>query len=98
MVLLATSFPSAFFSTTTSSDGTHRSDWNDGEEYNDPAGSVLGAVRDAIEDGPVGQVLGAVRGATRTGDNSFMMVSAICFLAAMAVLIGWITAFVKRSR
>jgi len=100
--------------TTTSSDGSHRSDWNDGEEYNDPAGSVLGAVRDAIEDGPVGQVLGAardlvedspvgqvlgaVRGATRTGDNSFMMVSGLCFLAAMAVLVGWITTFIKRSR
>ena len=100
--------------TTTSSDGTHRSDWNDGEEYNDPAGSVLGAVRDAIEDGPVGQVLGAardlvedspvgqvlgaVRGATRTGDNSFMMVSGLCFLVAMAVLAGWVKAYIKRTR
>ena len=101
-------------SSSTSSDGVHRSDWNDSEEYNDPSGSVLGAVRDAIEDGPVGQVLGAardlvedspvgqvlgaVRGATRTGDNSFMMVSGLCFLAAMAVLVGWITTFIKRSR
>lgn len=100
--------------TTTSSDGTHRSDWNDGEEYNDPAGSVLGAVRDAIEDGPVGQVLGAardlvedspvgqvlgaVRGATRTGDNSFMMVSGLCFIVAMAVLAGWVKAYIKRTR
>ena len=101
-------------SSSTSSDGVHRSDWNDSEEYNDPSGSVLGAVRDAIEDGPVGQVLGAardlvedspvgqvlgaVRGATRTGDNSFMMISGLCFLAAMAVLVGWITTFIKRSR
>ena len=101
-------------SSSTSGGGSHRSDWNDGEEYNDPAGSVLGAVRDAIEDGPVGQVLGAardlvedspvgqvlgaVRGATRTGDNSFMMISGLCFLAAMAVLVGWITTFIKRSR
>ncbi|WP_049962354.1 Spy0128 family protein [Oribacterium sp. FC2011] len=63
-----------------------------------PVGQVLGAARDLVEDGPIGQVLGAVRGATRTGDNSFMMVSGLCFLAALAVLLGWIKAFLKRSR
>ena len=63
-----------------------------------PVGQVLGAARDLVEDGPIGQVLGAVRGATRTGDNSFMMVSGLCFLAALAVLLGWIKTFLKRSR
>jgi len=83
------------------------------EETTDPGGSVLGAVRDAIENGPVGQVLGAardkieespigqvlgaVRGATRTGDNSFMMISAICFITSLAVLIGWGMAFKRRE-
>lgn len=61
-----------------------------------PVGQVLGAARDKIEESPVGQVLGAVRGATRTGDNSFMMISALCFFAAIAVLTGWIMTFLKR--
>ena len=63
---------------------------------NSPVGQVLGAARDKIEESPVGQVLGAVRGATRTGDNSFMMISALCFFAAIAVLTGWIMTFLKR--
>ncbi|MBR1856394.1 MAG: hypothetical protein IJ803_04905 [Oribacterium sp.] len=61
-----------------------------------PVGQVLGAARDKIEESPVGQVLGAVRGATRTGDNSFMMISGLCFLTAIAVLTGWIMTFLKR--
>ena len=63
---------------------------------NSPVGQVLGAARDKIEESPVGQVLGAVRGATRTGDNSFMMISGLCFLTAIAVLTGWIMTFLKR--
>ncbi len=66
-----------------------------GAERETPVGQVLGAAREAIENSPVGQVLGATRGAVRTGDNSFMMVSAICFFTAIAVLIGWCRAFMK---
>ncbi|SFG08027.1 hypothetical protein [Oribacterium sp. WCC10] len=61
-----------------------------------PAGQVLGAARDAVENSPVGRVLGAARGAVKTGDNSFMMVSALCCITAVAVFAGWIMAFVKR--
>ena len=63
---------------------------------NSPVGQVLGAARDKIGESPVGQVLGAVRGATRTGDNSIMMISALCFLTAIAVMIGWVMAFMRR--
>ena len=49
-----------------------------------------------INNSPVGEVLGAARGAVQTGDNSFMMVSALCFLAAIAVLAGWTRAFIRR--
>ncbi len=68
-----------------------------GENRESPVGQVLGAAREAIENSPVGRVLGATRGAVRTGDNSLMMVSAICFLAAIAVLIGWFRAFIKHN-
>ena len=92
--------------------GSGGSDTDDKEYWDPVEGSVLGAVRDAIEDSPVGQVLGAardkigespvgqvlgaVRGATRTGDNSFMMISALCFLTAIVVMIGWVMAFMRR--
>ena len=92
--------------------GSGGSDTDDKEYWDSDDGSVLGAVRDAIENGPVGQVLGAardkigespvgqvlgaVRGATRTGDNSIMMISGLCFLTALAVMIGWVMAFMRR--
>ncbi len=63
---------------------------------NSPVGQVLGAAREAVEESPVGQVLGATRGAARTGDNSFMMVSALCFIAAVGVLVVWTREFIKR--
>lgn len=61
-----------------------------------PVGQVLGAAREAVEDGPIGRVLGATRGAVRTGDNSFMMVSALCFIAAIGVIVVWTREFMKR--
>jgi len=86
----------------------------DGEPHDDPAGRVLGAVidtldkspagrvlgviRDELEDGPAGRFLGALRGEVRTGDNSFMMVSALCFMAALAVLAGWVKAYISRKK
>ncbi len=63
---------------------------------NGPVGRVLGAAREAVDNSPVGKVLGAARGAVRTGDNSFMMVSAICFITAIGVLAAWSMAFMKR--
>lgn len=63
---------------------------------NSPVGQVLGAAREKVENSPVGKVLGATRGAVRTGDNSIMTISAICFLIAVAVLIGWSRAYMKR--
>lgn len=64
---------------------------------NSPVGQVLGAAREKVENSPVGKVLGATRGAVRTGDNSLMTVSGICFLIAVAVLIGWSRAYMKRK-
>ncbi len=75
------------------SSGGSYSRWDNSD---DTPGSVLGAVRDAVENSPVGQVLGATRGAVRTGDNSFMMVSALCFIAAIGVLAVWTREFMKR--
>ncbi len=67
-------------------------------------GTVLGASRgpvgeiiDAVADSPVGQVLGATRKAVQTGDSSMMLVMGLGFVACIAAMFAWCSAWKKRK-